>query len=409
MIWMVLATMVACDKDDVDSGGEDTAPPEVDCSTRDYSLVPSARGELQGVWDTERARLVLFGGNQGVPEECSTTATDFVDDTWAWNADCGDFAPIAVTGGDAPSARGRFAAAVDEERGWMLVHGGRTRDGDSGDYTLYDELWALDLEAGTWTMLAESGPGERVSHSAVVSGGQLIVFGGNSSANGASYKALGDTWAFDLESLTWSELDTSGDGPDRLFHGTALSDDESTLYVYAGGDEGAFLGPFFDDLWSLDLGTLAWSELHSGGSDAPDGRLSPNLVVDTDNNRLISFAGHDDGSLGNTNQVWAYDLGGGAWSELEAGDVYKTAPVDFCEFPADFTEPDMDSPERRYQSVGANTGDGRLIVFGGKTDCGVIDDVWTYSFADDAWTEESAANNGEICLRAFAECSTLCF
>ncbi len=50
-----------------------------------------------------------------------------------------------------------------------------------------------------------------------------------------------------------------------------------------------------------------------------------------------------------------------------------------------------------------------MIIFGGKTDCGIIDDVWTWSFNGEGWVENSSASTGEICLRAFADCSTLCY
>jgi N-acetylneuraminic acid mutarotase len=318
---------------------------------------------------------------------------------------------------DGPSARGRFAAAVDEERGWFITHGGRFRDdsdsgghhGTSSDYTLYDDVWAYDLNADTWTQLSESGgPDARVSHVAVVWDGKLIIHGGNSSVSGAYYTALGDLWAFDLETLEWSELDASGGPSDRLFHGGAVSSD-GMLYVYAGGDEQAFTGPFLDDLWALDLTTLTWTELHSGGSSAPEGRLSPSLVVDEANNRLVTFGGHDDGILGNNNQVWAYDLSSGDWSQLHDGDVYANSASGTCDFPSDFTDPDYDSPERRYTQASALTDSGEMLVFGGKTDCGVIDDVWSYDLADDTWSEQYSANSGEICLRAFAECESLCF
>ena len=46
----------------------------VDCSQRTYT-VPSARGEMAGVWDEDRQRLVLIGGDQGGSHTSSTTAS----------------------------------------------------------------------------------------------------------------------------------------------------------------------------------------------------------------------------------------------------------------------------------------------------------------------------------------------
>lgn len=395
--WILL--LVAC-KDTP----TDTAPPAVDCSTRPIGL-PSARGEVSGVWDEARGRLVFFGGDEGTPVDC-TSRTDFVGETWAFATDCDNFEPLAVDAG--PPARGRHATALDAERGWMIVHGGRFRDGTSGTYTLYDDTWALDLATDTWTQLGEEGPGERTNHTAVVSGGRYIVFGGNESRDGASFRPLGDTWALDLDTRTWTELDTTGDDPgERLFHAAALSADGGTMYVYGGGDERAFTGPFFGDLFALDLATNTWTELHDGRGDAPNPRIWPGLhAVD---GGLLLWAGHDDGALGNTNELWRFDLGSGAWTQLSEGDVINAGANGFCDFPADFVTPDLSAPERRNAGVSAITGAGELIVFGGKTDCGLINDVWTWDPGSGAWTSRSKATTGEICERAFAECSTMCY
>lgn len=398
-----LLALGACTKGDV---ATDSGVVELDCSTRDFSQVPASSGELEGGWDAERGRLVFFGGNMGVPEECSFSATDFTASTWAWHADCGDFQPIA----DGPSARGRYAASIDEERGLWILHGGRFRDGTSGNYTMYDETWALDLATDAWSLIATGGPSARVNHVAEVVDGQFLIHGGNTSKSGASFTPLGDLWSLDLDTLEWTELSPAGDAPkDRLFHSSTLSGDGATMYVYGGGDENAFVGPFFGDLWALDTASLTWSRLHTGRQDAPEGRLVPNMAVDDANGRVILFGGHDDGELGNTNQVWAFDLAGGTWAELSSGDTYANPAVGQCDFPADFTDVDLASPERRYSAASDVTDDGRLVIYGGKTDCGVINDVWTWDMAEQAWTEGSPATNGEVCLRAFNECEALCF
>jgi hypothetical protein len=351
---------------------------------------------------------VFFGGNRGVPVECSYAPSDFSLETWTWSSDCGTFRQIEAEG---PTKRGRFAAAYDPDGHRMLIHGGRTRKtGASGDYRLFDQLWSFDLTTETWSLLTEGdGPEARVSHSAVVADGMLILHGGNASENGAAYTALADTWAYDLVTGEWMELEVTGDPPRRLFHGADLSADGQTMYVYGGGDETAFIGPFFSDLWSLDLADLSWTELHAGGSGSPRGRLSPILVADSARDRLLAFGGHDDGELGNTNQLWQFSLERGRWKELREGDVYNAPPAGFCDFPADFTITDLDSPERRYSSAAAPTDDGRLLIFGGKTDCGVVNDVWALDLASEVWTEERRATSGLTCNRANQECSSMCF
>jgi hypothetical protein len=381
----------------------------VDCSDRSYT-VPSTRGEVGGVWDAARERFVFFGGDEGTPIDC-IPKPEFVSEVWAFHTDCDNFQLIETTG-TGPTPRARHAIALDEARNQMLVHGGRYRADTSGNYTLYDELWALDLETDAWSLLATGGPSARVTHTMVVAGDSLLLYGGNTTSSSTSYLPSKELWAYDLAGDEgWTGLDGDAEAGKRLFHSATVSDDGKTMYVYGGADENALLGPFFGDLWALDVESGVWTELHTGGSDAPARRIWANLVYDDGGQRLLLWAGHDDEALGNTNQLWAFDLSENSWTELEQGDVYANPAFGFCDFPADFAEPDLEAPERRYAGAAALS-DESLIIFGGKTDCGQVNDLWTWSLDDASWTERSDATFGEICARTFADaesCESLCF
>jgi len=400
----VFAGLAGCAKGEKNGG--DTPLGEVDCSTRNYS-VPSTRGELDGVWDEVEGRLILFGGDQGTPVDC-IPEPDFVGETWAFYTDCDNFEEFVLD--EAPSMRSRHATALDATRRQMLVHGGRYREAESGNYTLYDDLWAFDMETNTWLELdAPDGPSARVTHGMVVAGDMAYVYGGNTARSSTAYNPVGDLWELDLTTLTWTELEDDAEPGERIFQALAVNEAGTKLYVYGGGDENAFFGPFFGDLWELDIESLSWTELHDGNGDAPDGRIWADLMVDEDNNALFLWAGHDDGSLGNTNQVWSFDLNSLEWTEVAAGDLFANPANGFCDFPDDFTEPDLDAPERRYSGAATLNEDG-FIIFGGKTDCGQVNDVWTFDTDSMLWTERSSATAGEICARTFSDgCESLCF
>jgi hypothetical protein len=383
----------------------DTGEVIVDCSVVSTTSLPVPRGEHSGIWDKQRRRFVFFGGNQGIPVDCSYAQADFLDDLWAYYPDCDGFQDLEVAGG--PGPRGRHAMSVDPERELMILHGGRYRALESsGDYTNYDDVWAFDLKTDSWTELSSGGgPEARVSHTAVVAGDRFVIHGGNSSENGMSYTPLEDVWAFDLVTNTWSELSASTGPDERLFHAGAVSDDGKTYYSFAGARS---FTSFLNELWALDLESVEWTELHSGGDDAPASRMGPNLVVDDTRNRLLAFGGHDSTDLGNTNQVWAFDLDTENWSEVRLGDTYANPAEGACDFPPDFTDLDFDSPERRYLGAAFETHDDQMVVFGGKTDCGAINDVWLFDFETETWTEDFAATAGESCLRWSDDCSSLC-
>jgi hypothetical protein len=309
--------------------------------------------------------------------------TDFVDEVWAFHTDCNNFERLSATPGGL-TARGRYALALDAANERVLIHGGRHRAGTSGSYTVFDDFWAYNLATDTWSSLpAGAGPSARSNHAAVVAGNRMIVYGGNSSNDGLNFSPLGDTWAFDLQDDSWSQLQTSGDPPARLFHAMAAAPD-GPVYMYGGGDENAFIGPFFRDLWALDPDSGAWTLLDDGSG--PPGMTWADLLYDGARERLILWGGHDDGQLGNTNTVWVYELNDGGWWQAEVGDVYNAPAAGFCDFPADFVVPDRDAPERRNAGAAVITDAGELLIFGGKTDCGLINDAWSWSLADVVWT-----------------------
>lgn len=403
--------LVACKDDPAADGGETSTSTtetgdtetggEVDCSDRPLE-VPSARAEIEAVWDAPRGRLLTFAGDQGTPVQCMSQ-TEFVADVWAFHTDCNNFERLEPDAGLTP--RGRYALAHDTGRERVLIHGGRWREGTMGAYTVLDDLWAYELSTDSWTALP-AGATPRSNHIAAIVGDRLVIHGGNDSTDGLTFTPLGDTWVFDLASESWSQLMTSGDPSPRLFHAAAASPD--TLYMFGGGDENAFIGPFFADLWALDVQTGAWTMLDDGAS-GPPGFTASDLSYDGQAQRLLLWAGHDDTELGARNTLWAYDLAGGGWSELEVGDVYNAPAAGFCDFPADFVVPDLDAPERRHAGAAVLSDAGELLIFGGKTDCGLINDVWSWSLSDATWTQRSAATVGEICLRSFANCQSLCF
>lgn len=416
-----LAFLVACNPDSKGSGDTDTGTgtdtststdadtgtdtgTAVDCSGRPIAL-PSARGELRGVWDSERDRFVFFAGDHGVPIQC-IPETNIVGDTWAFHTDCDNFEQIEAA--TAPPARARFAAGHDEARGRMIVYGGRWREATSGAYTLRDDTWAFDLATDTWSEIPGNGPPARNVTAGAVSGDTFVVFGGSDSDSGLDYAPMDDTWVLDLTTDTWSQLATTGAIDARLFH--AMAGGDGKVWAYSGGDENSLLGPFFKDLWELDLATATWTELHDGSSGAPGGRIWPDLMYDAANNRLVSWAGHNDVQMiAPTNELLAFDLGSNTWSALVVGDTYNNPAGGFCDFPVDFTNVDFESPERRYGAATALTDDGQIITFGGKTDCGIIDDLWTHDLSTGEWTQRSSATKGESCVRAYQECQQLCF
>ena len=140
---------------ETDAGADIEEDPEPTCPEPGSTERPAGLGEAFGVMDAQRRKLVFWGGNAGIPVNCNT-ATDHIDTLWVYDTVCATFERIETTGGPGPRARGM--AIYDPDRDQMVIFGGRYRGTPTGLYTVYDEVWALDLETYTWTQITTEGP-----------------------------------------------------------------------------------------------------------------------------------------------------------------------------------------------------------------------------------------------------------
>jgi hypothetical protein len=313
---------------------------------------------------------------------------------------------------DLASPRARMAYTLDTRRRRLVIFGGRFRAGTTGDYTNYNDLWSFDLATQQWEALTSesTAPTARSNASLVYDTvtDTYVLFGGNTSANGLTFVPRNDVWTFAPEARTWTRVTTTGTAPStRLFHAAAVSG--RTMFIYGGGGANAFMGPFYSDLWKLDLDTNAWSRpTLSGTTTALGGRISSALFAASDGTTTV-LAGHDDGALGNRNDVVSVSPSGSIRS-LREGDEINTPGAGFCDFPADFTTTDMDAPERRSAFVAAwDAPRNRAIVYGGKTDCGLAGDVWSVDLTTATWRSLRGSTDGLSCQRSGrSNCRSLC-
>lgn len=401
--------LTACGDDDTDTTTDDAAVP-TDAATdmgpacEPTGMIPTSRGEHGAVLDAERNRILVYGGNLAFPIECRPM-TDITDEIWAFDLACQTWTQLTATGG--PGLRARHGMVTSADGASAYLFGGRVTAG-GGNYTNFADVWQLDFATLTWTEIATTGTGpDPRSHAAVAhdaARNRLVIFGGNTSTSGLSIVGTDDTWALDLTSGAWTRIAEASAPPPRYAHAFAHHGDR--FFVFGGSPD--FDGPFGNDAWSLDLTTDTWTQVAFGGPDAPIGRFGSGLFA-TDN-QLIMVAGHDSAALGNVNDIWTVDLATSTWTEVVRGDELNNSDVGFCMFPADFTTPDTEAPERRHY-FGTVQGAGAGYVVMGKTDCGNANDVWRIDLASPSWELfGQASTSGEACNRSGATaCTELCF
>ncbi len=390
------------DAGDEDAGEVDASEPDAMIECEPGAIVPP-RGEHALAYDAAHNRLLMHGGNIVAPMECRP-AYEYTDELWAFDLTCKTWSAVETTG-EGPGTIGRHNLIIDAERGRALTFGGR-RTLASGQHLTFEQVWSLDLETFAWTELSTSGegPSGRYNSSAVLDAenGRVIVFGGND-AQGLSSSPLGDMFALDLASGAWTELNTA-DGPTaRYYHGVATHG--RSMYVFAG--QPSYFGPYFNDVWEFNMDSNTWTAHPASSPIRPGTRFGAGVFA-TDG-AIYAFAGHDETDLGNSNDVWRFDLSTNTWTRAVFGDELNGSAIGPCMFPPDFTIPDTEAPERRH-GFGIAQGEGRGYIAFGKTDCGNINDVWSLELESGTWSLEGmAATAGEACNRSGIEtCSNLC-
>ena len=402
----LLVPLLACpSQPDDDDAGFSGDPDAIISEER-----PSKRSEVLAIADEATNSIVIFGGNEG-PIVNQIPRADYTDETWVFEPGYG-WTHLEV---DGPSKRGRYAAAHDPVNSRMFVFGGRFREPEQqGDYDLFRDLWVFDFTTREWDRLdngSNGGPSGRYYPVAAFDPEEqaLYIYGGATNENALIIDPSQELWKW-TEDDGWEELSTTGDGPgQRVFYGTTYDAARNRLILFAG-QIGDFQSLAYNDTYALDLATAEWTELENGGDNAPFTRMHPALQFDAARDRVLLFGGHTD--IGDDNDMWELPGDGGSWRELYRGDTVNGGLGclgNSSEVPATFVDQDLSAPERRHRGMHALMHD-NLWIFGGMhSECSDhLDDTWRYDLANDSWHELIEARTGESCERRNDDCECLC-
>jgi hypothetical protein len=222
-----------------------------------------------------------------------------------------------------------------------------------------------DASAQTWSELTPSSgsaPAARRNASAILDpvGNSMVIFGGFS----AGYR--NDIWAFDLGTETWEDL-TPASGPapaPRLFPASVYDPDGHQMITWSGQGPGVF----FNDVWAFDLDTGAWSQYSPAGG-PPAIRYGVGYTWDPKARDLVTFAGFT--NQGRFHDVWRFNDQSVTWSDVSP----VTNPLERCLHVA------------CYDALAH-----RMIMYGGQNN-GPLNDLWALDLNNDTWTDITPAAN----------------
>lgn len=243
---------------------------------------PAARFGHVGVW-APGVGLVVWSGQAG---------STFFDDIWAFEPGAGSWRRLPDAG-DRPAARYGSCGAIDAQGRLWVSHGFT----DSGRF---DDTRVYDFTSQSWSAVAMVGevPIKRCLHDCLWSAdGRFLLYAGQTNGE----PALGDLWALDPATSTWSREPRAAPEPRQLY---AVATVGGAAVVFGGADADRTK---LDTSYLLDLTTLAWSPLDPT-SERPSGRSGATLIADPARERLLLFGGIDDEAT--QDDLWEMRIGG---------------------------------------------------------------------------------------------------
>lgn len=247
-----------------------------------------------------------------------------------------------ITGGPSPRQDHTWTEGRDSKMAYLF--GGLTEDGPS------NELWELNLQTDTWTLLQPSGdpPAPRFGHAAtwVATQGRLIVWSGQGSS-----AFFDDIWAYDPYVDAWTQLPSSGAVPAARYGSCAALGPDGEIWISHGFTEDSGR---FSDTRSYNVETGIWTD-HTPAGDVPVERCLHDCfwARKAFDYQLVLYGGQTTGvsALGD---IWAFDPQSGTWTQ----------------------GPDQAAPARQLYGM-AEAGPLGAVIFGGGTiDGGFLNDGW---------------------------------
>jgi hypothetical protein len=190
-------------------------------SPKGTKLKPARLGSSM-VYDSNTRKVFLFGG---------TDNSTWYNQTWSYDPSANTWTKLEPAG-EVPAGRSDAGMAYDPTSGKIVLFGGT-----DASFACLNDTWLYDPVANTWTTVTPAGeiPPARSGHGMAYDAHskRVILFGGVDT----EFLCYNDTWAYDSTAGTWTDLVPAGESPQaraRMAVVYAVGSEELLLF---GGSE----------------------------------------------------------------------------------------------------------------------------------------------------------------------------
>jgi len=318
----------------------------------------TGRTDMVMSYDSESDLTIIFGGRD---YEATSVLSD---QTWVYDLNTDTYTNMSPT--VAPDPKAAAGMVYDSQSDRSILFGGVIVDSTN---LATDSTWTYDYNTNTWTDVSPAfAPSPRLAAYLTYDSesDRVILFGGITLNPGGVVH--NDTWAYDLETNTWEEMNPTS-APDARFDAMTSYDEENDRVILFGGNPSASsTTSTFSDTWAYDYNTDRWVDLSPPAN--PTSRYVGKMVYDSESNKTVLFSGFPDAST--KDGTWLFDYGDNNWTQA------NPAPHPTGRF--------------RAQMVYDSESDS-IIMFGGMTGAWTSEQViqtdttWAYDTNSDTWTK----------------------
>jgi len=261
------------------------------------TTVPESRLDTVSVYNVKSDRIILFSGATIGP-------LVLYNDTWTYDFDNNIWTKKSPV--NMPQGRSSPLMAYDEESDRTILFSGLKTG--PWDWICWNDTWMYNLNNDTWEIMDPPiQPPGRCWADMVYDkdSDRIILFGGFSGDT-----IYDKTWTYDYNTNKWTDMNPSTHPSPRWGHRMAY-EEESDRIILFGGSIGLPPNPVvLNDTWAYDYNSNTWSNMTPTTS--PTGVLNHGLAYDTNSDRIILFGGWDE-ALVNSGDTWVYDFNTNSW------------------------------------------------------------------------------------------------
>jgi len=324
-------------------------------------------------------------------------------------ADCADCAtnqsvPVS-TSSTKPVTRMYPELVFHKKTGMIILNGGQIEPAFAIDL---QDVWAYWFDGNVWETLGINKALKNMTVAAMSpaydeESNRIIFFNGD-----------GETWSYHVEENEWEKMDP-GNAPLPRVGQMMTYDSESDRIILFGGFKGTALqDPIYDDTWAYDYNSDTWTEMKPQIHPSP--RMYAEMIFNNQSNKVILWGGRIWGHF-EDNSIWEYDFDGNTWKEIVVVDGPRLpfpyfgmfyhdqddemflfgGPIDtgklvqwkysFGENLWSLLEIDNSPPHREKHGIALHPVLKKVILFGGVADDILLEGTWIFDLETLSWEE----------------------